>query len=147
MNKFRLPRKTKKCLKNSMWLYPPDEKDNSLMAWPAESQEDYTAVKKGIARKFPDSTKTERKKFMAELDEEIYVEDQVLKDYVDDIIRENLRNSSYNTLTKARNHPRAIRAYFNFINAYHLFKKGNDSYGNICCLAIDSAEELLKSKK
>jgi hypothetical protein len=147
MNKFRLPRKTKKYLKKSMWLYPPDEIGNSLMARPAESQEDYTAVKKGIARKFPDSTKAERKKFMAQLDEEIYVEDQVLKDYVDDIIREDLRNSSYNTLMKARNDPRAIRAYFNFINAYHLFKKGNSSYGNICSLAIDSAEELLKGKK
>lgn len=71
MNKFRLPRKTKKYLKKSMWLYPPDGKGNSLMAWPAESQEDYAAVKKSIARKFPDSTKAERKKFMAELDEEI----------------------------------------------------------------------------
>jgi hypothetical protein len=40
MNKFRLPRKTKKSLKKTMWLYPPDEKGNSLMAWPAKSQED-----------------------------------------------------------------------------------------------------------
>lgn len=147
MDKFRLPRKTKNSLKKTMWLYQPDEKGNSLMAWPTKSQEDYTAVKKGIARKFPDSTKSERKKFIAGLDKEIFVGDQVLKTYVDDIIREDLRNSSYCILIEAKNHPKAVKAYFNFVNAYQLFEKGKDSYGNICCLAIDSAKELLKPKK
>lgn len=147
MDNFRLPRKTKKALKKTMWLYPHDEKGNSLMATPAKSQKDYTAVKKGIARKFPDSTKAKRKQFIAELDNEIFVDDQVLKTYVNVIIREDLRNSSYNTLIEARNNPKAIKAYFNFINAYQLFEKGKDSYGNICCLAIDSAKQLLKPKK
>lgn len=147
MDKFRLPRKTKKALKKTMWLYPPDEKGNSLMATPAKSQKDYTAVKKGIVRKFPDSTKAKRKQFIDELDNEIFVDDQVLKAYVNDIIREDLRNSSYNTLIEARNNPKAIKAYFNFINAYQLFEKGKDSYGNICCLAIDSAKQFLKPKK
>ena len=147
MDKFRLPRKTKKSLKKTMWLYPPDEKGNSLMAWPAKSQEDYTAVKKGIARKFPDSTKAKRKKFIDELDKEIFVGDQVLRTYVDHIIRKDLRNSSYITLIEAKNNPNAVKAYFNFVNAYQLFEKGKESYGNICCLAIDSAKELLKSKK
>lgn len=147
MDKFRLPRKTKKSLKKTMWLYPPDEKGNSLMAWPTKSQEDYTAVKKGIAKRFPDSTKAERKKFIDELDKEIFVDDQVLKTYVDDIIREDLRNSSYSTLIEAKNNPNAVKAYFNFVNAYQLFEKGKDSFGNICCLAIDWAIELLKHKK
>ena len=147
MHKLRLPRKKKKALKKTMWLYPPDEKGNSLMAWPAKSQGDYTAVKKGIARKFPDSTKAERKKFSAELDKEIYVDDRVLKTYVDDIIREYLRNSSYSALIEAKNNPDAVKAYFNFVNAYQLFEKGKDSYGNICCMAIDSAKERLKHKK
>jgi len=147
MDKFRVPRKTKKALKNTMWLYPSDEKGNSLMARPAKSQEDYTAVKKGIVRKFPDRTKAERKKFIDELDKEIFVDDHVLKTYIDDIIREDIRNSSYNTLIEAKNNPKAVKAYFNFVNAYHLYVKGNDSYGNICCLAIDSALEYLKPKR
>ena len=130
-----------------MWLYPPDEKGNSLMASPTKSQEDYTAVKESIARKFPDSTKAKRKKFIAELDKEIFVDDHVLKTYIDDIIREDLRNSSYSTLIEAKNNHKAVKAYFNFVNAYQLFEKGKDSYGNICCLAIDSAIELLKPKK
>ncbi len=144
MDTFRLPRKTKKTLKKTIWLYPPDKNGNSLMAWPTQSQEDYIAVKKGIARKFPDGTKAERKKFIDELDEEIFVDDQVLRTYVDDIIREDLRNSSYATLLEAKNNPKAVKAYFNFVNAYKLFEKGKDSYGNICCLAIDKAEEQLK---
>ncbi len=130
-----------------MWLYQPDEKGNSLMAWPAKSQEDYTAVKRGIVRKFPDSTKAKRKKLKAELDKEIFVDDKVLKTYIDNIIREDLQNSSFRTIIEAKNNPKAVKAYFNFVNAYQLFEKGKDSYGNICCLAIDSAIELLKPKK
>ncbi len=117
------------------------------MASPTKTQEDYIAVKKGIVRKFPNSTQAERKKFIAELDQEIFVEDPVLKTYIDDIIREDLRISSYNTLIEAKNNPKAVKAYFNFVNAYHLFTKGQDSYGNICCMAIDSAKKLLKPEK
>jgi len=130
-----------------MWLYPADEKGNSRMAWPTKSKEDYTAVKNGIVKKFPDSTKAKRKKFIAELDQEVFVDDLVLKAYVDDIIREDLRNSSYDMLIEAKNHPKAVKAYFNFINAYKLFEAGKDSYGNICCLAIDSAKKLLNPNR
>jgi len=147
MNKFRLPRKTKKALKKTMWLYPADEKGNSLMAFPTKSQEDYSAVVNGEARKFPDSTRAERKKYNEALDKEIYVDDHVLKTYVDDIIREDLRVSSYQKLTEAKNSNKAVRAYFNFVNAYHFYEKGDNSYGNICCLAIDNAADLLKNKK
>ncbi|GAB1858224.1 hypothetical protein MHTCC0001_30610 [Flavobacteriaceae bacterium MHTCC 0001] len=62
----------------------------------------------------------------------------------DNIIREDLREDSYNILIKAKNDPKAIKSYFNFINAYHLYKKDEPSYGNVCCMAIDYAEELLK---
>jgi hypothetical protein len=68
-----------------------------------------------------------------------------LKTYVNEIIREDLRYSFYNTLLQAKNNKRAIQAYFNFINAYHLYKDGEESYGNICCLAVDRARELLKT--
>lgn len=146
MEHYRLPRKIKKSLKQTMWLYPPDEEGNCLMAFPARSQEDYIAIKKGIAKKFPEGTKAERKKLQKKLDKEIFIPDQVLKTYVEDIIREDLRLSSYTTLIEAKNSPKAIKAYFNFVNAYQLYEEGEESYGNICCIAIDSARKLLKRK-
>jgi hypothetical protein len=47
MKNFRLPRKEKKSLKREFWLYPADEKGNSLMALPNRIQEDYEAMKIG----------------------------------------------------------------------------------------------------
>lgn len=129
-----------------MWLYPPDEKGSSLMAWPAKSQEDYTAVKNGIARKFPDSTKAERKEFNEKLDKEVFVSDEQLKAYVDDIFREDLRFYSYTTLLEAKKSQKAIKTYFNFVNACQLYQAGQGSYGNICCMAVDSAKVLLSTK-
>lgn len=148
MKKFRLPRKTKKFLRG-LWLYPPDKKGNSLMASPKRSQEDYTAIKQGIVRKLPDprNAKARRKEFSEKIDKEIMVTDKELKTYVDDIIREDLRNSSYNTLIEAKKNPKSIIAYYNFVNAYNLYKNGEDSFGNICCASIDSAKVLLKSRK
>ncbi len=149
MEKFRLPRKTKKSLKGNLWLYPADEKGNSLMAHPTIYQKDYSALKKGIVRNIidPKNSRARRKAFSEKLNEENYITDEELKNYVDDIIREDLRNSSYNTLIKAKGHPKAVKACFNFVNAYQIFNDGNGSYGNICCLAIDSAKELLKERK
>lgn len=146
---FRLPRKIKKALKGDIWLYPADEKGNSLAAFPAKSQEDYTALKKGIVRSLidPKNAKERRKSFREKLDKETFVSDEELKRYVDDIIREDLRTSSYDTLIAAKNNPKAITAYYNFVNAYQLYEKGDESYGNICCLALDKAKDLLKRKK
>lgn len=146
MKGFRLPRKVKKSLKGNLWLYPADEKGNSLMASPARSQEDYTALKNGTVRNLIDSkgAKARRKASREKLDKETFVSDEELKNYVDDIIREDLRTSSYNTLLAAKNSPKAINAYYNFVNAYQLYEKGQDSYGNTCCMAIDRAKELLK---
>lgn len=149
MKQFRLPRKIKKSLKKGFWLYPPDEKRNSLMISPAKSQEDFMAVKKGIARDLFDlrESKSRRKKLQKQLDKEVIVPDGELKDYVREIIRKDLWNSSYNKLIEAKNNPKGIVAYYNFVNAYHLYKHGDDSFGNICCLAVDKAKELLNNKK
>jgi hypothetical protein len=149
MKRFRLPRKIKKSLKGNLWLYPADEKGNSLMAFPSKSQEDYTALKKGVIRNLidPKNTKARRKEFREKLDKETIVSDAELKHYVDNIIREDLRTSSYNTLIEAKNNPKAIIAYYNFVNAYQLHERGDESYGNICCLSIDKAVELLKKQK
>lgn len=146
---FRLPRKIKKALKKDIWLYPADDKGNSLVAFPAKSQEDYTAFKKGVVRNLidPKNAKARRKALREKLDKEIIVSDEELKRYVDDIIREDLRTSSYNTLIAAKNNPKAITAYYNFVNAYQLYERGDDSYGNICCSALDKAKDLLKRKK
>lgn len=149
MKRFRLPRKIKKSLKENLWLYPADEKGNSLMAHPTSSQEDYTAIKQGIVRNIfnPKNAKVRRKELRDKIDAEIMVSDEKLRTYVDNIIRKDLRKSSYNILIQAKNNPKAIIAYYNFINAYHLFEKGDDSFGNICCLSIDRAEKLLRTKK
>jgi len=149
MKRFRLPRKIKKSLQRNLWLYPADEKGNSLMAIPTKYQDDYTALKKQIVRNLidPKNAKARRKAFREKLDKETFVSDEKLKRYVDHIFREDLRTSSYNTLISAKNNPKAIIAYYNFVNAYQLYERGDDSYGNICCLSLDKADELLKKRK
>jgi hypothetical protein len=146
MKNFRLPRKVKKGLKGNMWLYPPDEKGNSLMASPKRSQEDYNAVKKGEAKPLVDrkNAKEKRKAYREKMNKVVFVTDEELKTFVDDIFAERYRKSSYNNLLLAKNNPKAVVAYYNFINAYHFYKDGQDSYANICCLAADYAKELLK---
>jgi len=148
MKAFRLPRKVKKKLKKTIWLYPADEKGNSLMAWPTRSQKDYNAVIQGVVRDImAGSTKASRKKEKAKLDKATEVSDEELRTFVDDIFAKEYRNSSYLTLIKAKNNPKAIVAYYNFINAYNLMKQGEGSYSNTCCLLVDYARDLLRRKK
>ena len=147
--KFRLPRKVKKKLKTELWLYPADQKGNRLMAFPYKKQEDYLAMKKGIVKSLfgwgsPEEKEESKIEFKA-LDNEIYISDEQLKKYVDDIFAEKYRNSSYRILLEAKNHPKAKKGYFNFVNAYHKNLE-ESSFGNICCMAVDSAKELLKKK-
>lgn len=119
------------------------------MAFPDRSQEDYTALKNGIVKNLIDTgnAKARRKTFREKLNREVTVSDEELKRYVDDVIREDLRTSSYDTLVAARHNPKAVIAYYNFVNAYQLYEKGEESYGNICCMSLDRAKELLKKKK
>lgn len=72
MKRFRLPRKIKKSLKGNLWLYPADEKGNSLMSFPTRSQEDYTALMQGTVRNLidPKNAKARRKAFRDEIDRE-----------------------------------------------------------------------------
>jgi len=148
VKKFRLPRKEKKSFKGKLLLYPADEKGNSLMAQPRRSQKDYDAWRQGILRDLFDSKRAkERSREMFEkLDPEICIPDEQLKEYVNDIFSEDVRSSAFSALIRAKNSKTAIKAYYNFVNAYHIYKKGEDSYGNICCLALDSAEELLRKE-
>jgi hypothetical protein len=57
MSKFRLPRKTKKKIRKGFYLYPKDERNCYLVAWPRKDQEDYNAFKKGILTNILDDLK------------------------------------------------------------------------------------------
>ncbi|SDR74489.1 hypothetical protein SAMN05216503_0712 [Polaribacter sp. KT25b] len=146
MKKFRLPRKIKKKL-SGLWLYPKDEKGNSLMAHPKTSQEDYTAVKQGLVHNILDRKNSRKRsiEFHQKIDVEISISDELLKKYVDDYFREDVRIASYQTLINAKNNLHTIKYYFNFINAYQLNKK-DGSYSNIPALAVEQAQKLLKKK-
>ncbi|MGK7391347.1 MAG: hypothetical protein ACNS60_13410 [Candidatus Cyclobacteriaceae bacterium M2_1C_046] len=144
MQHFRLPRKLKKKLNKKLWLYP-ENKDGHKMAWPSKYEEDYQAYKTGIVKDI--LNRKPKREPKPHLDEPIEISDDELKLMVNDIIRKDLRISSHQKLIEAKKHPATIRAYHNFINAYNHYKSGNDSYGNICCLSIDYANDLLKKKK
>lgn len=144
---FRLPRKIKKKLKKIIWLYPADKNGNSLMAWPSLDQKDYNAVRQGIVRDIlSKNTKVKKKEQKKLLDQEVYIQDEQLKTYIDKIYEKEFRNSSYYTLIEAKNTPRAKVAYFNFINAYRMVENGKESYETICYMLVDYAKELLKRK-
>jgi len=148
-DKFRLPRKIKKRLKNGFWLYPPDEDGNRTMAFPYKYKEDYDAFKQGIVKSFFNRNKEEdqkRKENLQALDTEIYVSDEKLKDYVNVIFAKPYRLASYSILLQAKDHPKAQKGYFNFINAYHKDKEEERNFGNICCLSVDYAREMLGPK-
>ena len=106
MDKFKLPRLEKKKLRKQMWFYPADEKGNSLVAFPHKYKADYDAMNQGIVqdlfgRETPEE-KENRKKEHEELDNEIYVSDDELRKYVNDIFAKEYRNSSYNILLEAK---------------------------------------------
>lgn len=147
MKKFRLPRKTKKRLKKGLWLYPPDKKGSSLMAWPTKYEKDYIAYKNGTVRNLFRRSKEQQKAQREKLDKEIIVSDEELKSYVDDLFRKDLRTSAYNTFIKAKNDKNAIIAYYNFINAYELVQKGERTFGNIACMSYDLAKNLLRKER
>lgn len=146
---FRLPRKVKKKLKGNLWLYTADEKGNSLTASPTRLQKDYSALKKGIVRNLIDNknAKAKRQAYREKMNKENVVSDEQLKLYVNDIFREDIWKSAYKTLIAAKNHPKAVIAYYNFVNAYQLCEAGEDSYGNVCCMALDRAEDLMRNRK
>ncbi|GAA4273730.1 hypothetical protein U6A24_02665 [Aquimarina gracilis] len=147
--KFRLPRKTKKRLKKGFWLYHPDENGDSLGASPAKNQQDYIAYKKGDLRNVIDRTNSRkrRKEFNSKLNKGVSISDKMLEESVNDIFVEEYRVSSYRTLLEAKNSRKAIKAYHNFINAYKLQANGEGSFGNICCMSVDYAKDLLKEEQ
>ncbi|WP_373056709.1 hypothetical protein [Zunongwangia sp. H14] len=132
MAKLRIPRKLKKELKKGFWFYPPDENGSSLHASPSRDINDFMAYKKGVLTNLVDKHGSRQRlmEFRSKINKPTLISDDELKNYVDKIIRKDLRNSSYQILSEAKKHPRAVIA--------------EDSYGNICCMAIDRAKELLR---
>jgi hypothetical protein len=147
MKAFHLPRKTKKKLSKGMWLYPSDEKGNSILARPAKQEDDYVAFRNGLLRKlgYSKNNKEERLEEKEKLDVKVAVSDVVLKTYIDDIFAEEYRYGAYVTLLDAKKHPKAIICYYNFINAYKLNDE-DDSYGNTCCMIVDHANWLMRRR-
>lgn len=118
------------------------------MAWPSRDQKDYDAVKQGIVRDImADNTKAKRKQQKRMLSKPTEVPNDELKAFIDEIFAKEYRNFAFRTLVEAKNTSRAKVAYYNFINAYRMVKRGKDSYGNICCLSVDYARDLLKKIK
>lgn len=118
------------------------------MAQPTKVQEDYNAWKSGVLRNFLDRKKSSEssKKMFEILNAEVSITGKELKEYIDDIFGEDIRSMAYRTFTRAKESKSAIKSYYQFINAYQMYKEGDDSYGNICCLTLDSAEELLRKE-
>jgi Arc/MetJ-type ribon-helix-helix transcriptional regulator len=108
--------------------------------------EDYSAFIKGVLRPLPDrrNSRSRRKEMLEKLNKEVLVSDEQLKAYINNLIRDDLRVSSFNILSEAKNIKHAVMAYYNFVNAYLLYEEGEDSYGNIACMSIDLAKKLLK---
>ncbi len=132
--KFKLPRKKKKFLKKGLWLYTANENGDSLSAKPAKYEKDYLAFKEGSLRNLLKRSKKKTKEFRMNLDKEVFVPDEMLLTYVNEIFSERYRQSSYKCLIRAKKSKKAVVAYFNFLNAYEIYKNGNDSYANICCM-------------
>lgn len=145
MKQFRLPRKIKKKLRKTFWLYPADEKGNSLMASPYKYEKDYKAYKQGVLRDLFYESKKEQKENKRNLNKENYVLDNVLRSYVDAIFRDEYRDKYFRILLEAKNNKKALQFYFQFVNSYEQLEK-DDSMSTICCLVAESAEQQLKKK-
>lgn len=145
MVKFKIPRKLKKKLRKTIWLYP-SQNGTSLMADPTRIKKDYIAWKNGELRDILANirSKKHRKEYSDWINKEIYVDNETLKIYVDDIFAEQYRYNSLEILLKVKEKEHLRKYYFQFINAYNKYKDGEDSHSNTCCQIVDFAKENLK---
>lgn len=145
MNKFRLPRKTKKKLKGKFLFYPPHKDGSRQMAFPLKYQQHYDSYKMGELNELFSYTKQERKQRDIEWDKKyntpIEISDNELIIAINNVFAEEYRNWALRILRQAKNHNIAINDYYNFVNAYKL----DDS--TTACLSTDSAEDNLKRSK
>lgn len=128
MKKFRIPRKSKKKIAGKIFLYPKDEKTGGmLIAFPLHNQEDYDAVRKGLAKDILSKTKAQKKaeseNWKQTYHVPIEVSDEKLSEMVDDVFSEEFRKSALSMLRLAKNHPVAVIDYYTFINAFNINEK------------------------
>jgi len=146
--KFRIPRKTKKKLEKGVWLYPADNKGSSVAAFPKKDENDFKAYKSGILKNlFKSKPYKKRKAYWVNLNKEIYVSDEELKLYINDIFHSKYYKESLYYLLEAKKSKTARLAYFNFINSYKAYSNEDESSGNACCMAVDYAKKLLREEK
>lgn len=145
IKKFRLPRKIKKKISHKIFLYPKDSHGEMLMAWPLFNQEDYDAVKNGVAKDIAHRTKAQIKadsiKWKEIYHQPIEIDDETLSKMVDDVFSIEYRKSALSMLLRAKTHPVAIEDYYTFINSYNLGKT------NISAMCYDGLEMNLKKSK
>ncbi len=116
------------------------------MANPTRSQEDYDAMVMGKLRDLGARSDSTRSLDFTRLDRPVEIDDEILKKYIDEIFRRDLRTYAYHIYRRAHNSSTAKKAYYQFINAYELSNGGREGYGNICCLTLDLAEDLLRKE-
>jgi len=142
MEKIKIPRKLKKKLKKTIWLYSPNQDGSSVMGSPAVDEKDFIAWKNGELRDILSNvrSKKHRQEYSEWINKEIYVSDEVLKEYVNNIFAEKYRNESFEILLKVKDKEHLKKYYFQFINAYNK----EEDYSNTCCQIVDFAKENLK---
>lgn len=148
MKKFRLPRKEKKKLRKGFWLYPLDN-NYYRRATPYRKEEDYLAMKKGIVTNHFTKIKTKEEKEAEKqkrkrLQQPIFIPDNQLREFVNDIFVKGWRGSSYETLILAKK--KFPFLYFEFINSY-LVSKENNCEDKYCIFIVDWARMLMKKQK
>jgi hypothetical protein len=144
MKKFRIPRKIKKHL-NGFFLYPSDEKGNSLMGNPTKYQENYTDYKKGILKDRFKKTKAQEKEDSIKWDQTyrapIEITEEELLKAVNTVFGEEYRENAFKIFKMAKSHLVAYIDYYTFVNAYKL-----KDY-SVSCMSLDSAEDNLRRSK
>lgn len=145
IKKFRLPRKIKKKIANKIFLYPKDSRGGMLMAWPLLNQEDYNAVRNGVAKDMLHRTKAQMKadsiKYHETYHKPVEVDEATLSNMVNEVFSSEYRKKALSMLIKAKIHPVAIEDYYTFINSYNLGKT------NISAMCYDGLEMNLKKSK
>lgn len=146
MKKFRLPRKIKKTLRKTIWLYPADEDGSSLSAMPSYNQKEYDLYKSGHFKDLFNPENFDRKAYEIKMFSEIEISDDELKIAVDKIFAKEYRLESLRILREAKDHHTAKKYYHGFVNSFNLIEAGDD-HGITACMCVDSAKGILKKKK
>jgi hypothetical protein len=133
--KFRVPRKTKKKIKNTIYLYPPNEDGSSLMAFPLRSQKDFDAYKQGIVQPLFDYKKAKNEPTNWEDENTLTVEE--IHEAVEHIFAQEYIEQAKRILVRAMNDVHVKKEYLIFVNSWLDTKNGNDKSITMCMVYDD----------